>query len=188
MSVAHFAFDTAINLLSRRRPLLSCCVLHAAQLRARRVLPICPNLSALPPSQLRHRSSRSWVIWASVIFQLPVLALPPVSIKILGRRRSHMASCSQVPSGCSFGRASPHQRKFRDNIFHPCSPACHVLCLTGTAAVQRVLEIGSFWLDISVRLSVDFKTCVIPDQGTKEKMERMNPKPRTRMEQLGLMR
>ena len=168
---------SAINLSSRRRPLPSCCVLHAAQLRARRVLPICPTLSALPPSQLRHRSSRSWVIWASVIFQLPVLALPPVSIKILGRRRSHMASRSQVLSGCSFGRASPHQRKSRDSIFHPCSPTCHVLCLTGTAAAQPVLEIWSFWLDISVRVSVDFKTCVIPDQGTKEKMERMNQNP-----------
>ena len=61
----------------------SCCVLHATQLRARRVLPVCPTLSALPPSQLRHKSFRSWVIWASVIFQLPVLALPRVSIKIL---------------------------------------------------------------------------------------------------------
>ena len=161
----HFASDTAINLLSRRRPLLSCCVLHAAQLRPRRFLPVCPTLSAVPPSQLRHKSFRSWVIWASVIFQLPVLALPPVSIKILGRRRSHMASCSQVPSvhyphgqcliWCSFGRASPHQRKSRDSIFHPCSPTCHVLCLTGTAGAQPVLEIWSFWLDISVRVSVN---------------------------------
>ena len=54
----------------------------------------------------------------------------------------------------SFGRASPHQRKSRDSIFHPCSPTCHVLCLTGTAAAQPVVEIWSFWLDISVRLSV----------------------------------
>ena len=57
--------------------------------------------------------------------------------------------------GCSFGRAPPHRRKSRDSIFHPCSLACHVLCLTGAAAAQPVLEIGSFWLEISVRVSVD---------------------------------
>ena len=96
----YFASDSAINLLLSRPPLLTCCFLHATQLRAPRVLPVCPTLllCLLRSFVTGVLALALGVIWASIIFQLPVLALPRVSIKILGRRRSHMASCSQVLS------------------------------------------------------------------------------------------
>ena len=70
---------------------------------------------------------------------------------------NHMVSAR---FGCSFGRAPPHRRKSRDSIFHPCSLACHVLCLTGTAAAQPVLEIVSFWLASKLAFDGSIVHCV----------------------------